>query len=174
MFAFNPQDFKEDKLSILDIKAIDAAGTIYDIEMQLTIFEGLTKRIVFYGCVDLGAASGLGEQLAGEAPQPDAFCVNWPASGAGWPWAVARPGIPQIRMDTLDHGMAQQPPEVQRQAHRPTANGANRAEFCPPSDVCMCSTRKSKKTCFPRVFPMSFESDTCPVDILTPAISGGK
>src|SRR5271157_5993790 len=47
---FNPQDFKDDKLSILDVKAVDGVGAIYDIEMQLAIFEGLTKRIVFYGC----------------------------------------------------------------------------------------------------------------------------
>jgi predicted transposase/invertase (TIGR01784 family) len=47
---FNYQDFEEDKLSILDIKAVDQLGAIYDIEMQLTIFSGLIQRIVFYGC----------------------------------------------------------------------------------------------------------------------------
>jgi predicted transposase/invertase (TIGR01784 family) len=47
---YNVQDFQEDKLSILDIKAVDQSGAIYDIEMQLTIFEGLIKRLVFYGC----------------------------------------------------------------------------------------------------------------------------
>ena len=47
---YNLQDFLDDKLSILDIKAVDANGAIYDIEMQLTIFEGLVQRIVFYGC----------------------------------------------------------------------------------------------------------------------------
>ena len=47
---YSLQDFKEDKLSILDIKAIDQAGAIYDVEMQLSIFNGLIQRIVFYGC----------------------------------------------------------------------------------------------------------------------------
>ena len=47
---YNFQDFLDDKLSILDIKAIDANGAIYNIEMQLTIFDGLVQRIVFYGC----------------------------------------------------------------------------------------------------------------------------
>lgn len=47
---FNPQDFHDDKLSILDIKAVDEAGAIYNIEMQLSIYSGLIKRIVFYGC----------------------------------------------------------------------------------------------------------------------------
>ncbi len=30
---YNLQDFKDDKLSILDIKAIDQTGAIYDVEM---------------------------------------------------------------------------------------------------------------------------------------------
>ena len=47
---YNMQDFLDDKLSILDIKATDANGAIYDIEMQVTIFEGLVQRVVFYGC----------------------------------------------------------------------------------------------------------------------------
>ena len=47
---YNLQDFKDDKLSILDVKAVDGAGAIYDIEMQLAIFAGLMQRIVFYGC----------------------------------------------------------------------------------------------------------------------------
>ncbi len=47
---YNLQDFKDDKLSILDVKAVDQSGVIYDIEMQLTIFSGLIQRIVFYGC----------------------------------------------------------------------------------------------------------------------------
>ncbi len=47
---YNLRDFQDDKLSILDIKAVDQAGAIYDIEMQLTIFQGLVERIVFYGC----------------------------------------------------------------------------------------------------------------------------
>jgi predicted transposase/invertase (TIGR01784 family) len=47
---FSLQDFKDDKLSILDIKAVDRTGTIYDVEMQLTTYKGLVERIVFYGC----------------------------------------------------------------------------------------------------------------------------
>jgi predicted transposase/invertase (TIGR01784 family) len=47
---FNYQDFLEDKLSILDVKAKDATGSIFNIEMQLTVTAGLVKRVVFYGC----------------------------------------------------------------------------------------------------------------------------
>jgi predicted transposase/invertase (TIGR01784 family) len=47
---FNPKDFQEDKLTVLDIKAIDETGAIYDVEMQLETHPGLIPRIVFYGC----------------------------------------------------------------------------------------------------------------------------
>ena len=47
---YNLQDFHDDKLSIIDIKAVDRSGAIYSIEMQLALFEGLIQRIVFYGC----------------------------------------------------------------------------------------------------------------------------
>jgi len=40
----------ENKLSILDIRAVDQRGAIYDVEMQLSTQSGLVKRIVFYGC----------------------------------------------------------------------------------------------------------------------------
>jgi predicted transposase/invertase (TIGR01784 family) len=47
---YNLQDFSDDKLSILDIKAVDRTGAIYDVEIQLTTYEGLVQRMVFYGC----------------------------------------------------------------------------------------------------------------------------
>jgi predicted transposase/invertase (TIGR01784 family) len=47
---YNLQDFQNDKLSILDIRAVDQRGAIYDVEMLLSTHSGLVKRIVFYGC----------------------------------------------------------------------------------------------------------------------------
>ena len=47
---YNDKDFEDDKLTILDIKAIDSNGSIYHIEMQLSVCAGLVKRIVFYTC----------------------------------------------------------------------------------------------------------------------------
>jgi predicted transposase/invertase (TIGR01784 family) len=47
---YNLQNVETDKLSILDIKAKDQSGAVYDIEMQLRIFDDLVNRIVFYGC----------------------------------------------------------------------------------------------------------------------------
>jgi predicted transposase/invertase (TIGR01784 family) len=45
----NLKDFENDKLSILDIKATDSKGRIFNIEMQLSLHTGFLKRIVYYG-----------------------------------------------------------------------------------------------------------------------------
>ncbi|MDP1560070.1 MAG: Rpn family recombination-promoting nuclease/putative transposase, partial [Pirellulaceae bacterium] len=45
---FNYQDFETDKLSILDIKATDQIGAIYDVEVQIAVKPGLVQRVVFY------------------------------------------------------------------------------------------------------------------------------
>ncbi len=47
---FNYKDFQDDKLSILDVKAVDAARTWYDVEVQLQVVRGSVKRVVYYGC----------------------------------------------------------------------------------------------------------------------------
>jgi predicted transposase/invertase (TIGR01784 family) len=47
---YNEKEFLEDKLSILDIRAKDQRGWIYDIEMQVAVDPSLIKRMVFYGC----------------------------------------------------------------------------------------------------------------------------
>jgi predicted transposase/invertase (TIGR01784 family) len=47
---FKVQDFQDDKLSVLDVKAADDAGAMYDIEMQLEVSASLVQRTVFYGC----------------------------------------------------------------------------------------------------------------------------
>lgn len=47
---FNPQDFQDDKLSILDIRASDQSGRIFDVEIQLSSEKSLVERLVFYGC----------------------------------------------------------------------------------------------------------------------------
>jgi predicted transposase/invertase (TIGR01784 family) len=47
---FNRQDYEDDKLSVLDVKAADQSGAVHDIEMQLDVFLGLVQRLVFYTC----------------------------------------------------------------------------------------------------------------------------
>ncbi len=65
---FNLQDFQDDKLSILDIKAVDQSGVIYDVEMQLSIFSGLIQRIVFYGCEIYSGQLNTGDDYSGLKP----------------------------------------------------------------------------------------------------------
>ncbi|MEI6525613.1 MAG: Rpn family recombination-promoting nuclease/putative transposase [Planctomycetota bacterium] len=47
---FNARDFMDDKLSVLDIRASDQRGWVYDIEMQVSVYSGLIQRLVYYGC----------------------------------------------------------------------------------------------------------------------------
>jgi len=45
---YNEKKFKEDKLSILDIKAVDKKGNWYNVEMQITDQEYYDKRALYY------------------------------------------------------------------------------------------------------------------------------
>lgn len=47
---FSYQEFTEDKLIVLDIRARDSAGRWLNIEMQVSIVSGLTERLVYYAC----------------------------------------------------------------------------------------------------------------------------
>lgn len=42
------QEIEEDKLAILDIRAVDDHGRQFNIEMQTSLTAGLVKRLVFY------------------------------------------------------------------------------------------------------------------------------
>ena len=47
---FNLKDFQEDKLLVLDIKAVDGGGALFsNVEVQLEAL-GAVQRIAFYGC----------------------------------------------------------------------------------------------------------------------------
>ncbi len=45
---FSYQEFADDKLIVLDIRAQDSAGRWLNIEMQVSIFVGLLQRLVYY------------------------------------------------------------------------------------------------------------------------------
>ena len=47
---FSYQDFGDDKLIVLDIRARDSAGRWLNIEMQVSVFTGLLQRLVYYAC----------------------------------------------------------------------------------------------------------------------------
>jgi predicted transposase/invertase (TIGR01784 family) len=47
---FSYQDFEDDKLIVLDIRARDAAGRWLNIEMQVSVYPGLLQRLAYYAC----------------------------------------------------------------------------------------------------------------------------
>jgi len=47
---FSYQDFCDDKLIVLDVRARDSTGRWLNIEMQVSIVSGLTQRLVYYAC----------------------------------------------------------------------------------------------------------------------------
>ena len=47
---FNYQEFADDKLVVLDVRARDSAGRWLNVEMQVTVFTGLLQRLVYYAC----------------------------------------------------------------------------------------------------------------------------
>jgi len=47
---YNYQEFLEDKLSILDIRATDLRGWVFNVEMQVSVVADLTQRLAYYAC----------------------------------------------------------------------------------------------------------------------------
>ena len=45
---FSYQEFEGDKLSVLDVRAWDAAGRWLNIEMQVSVYPGLLQRLAYY------------------------------------------------------------------------------------------------------------------------------
>jgi len=65
---FNLEEYQDDKLSILDIKARDARGAVYNIEMQLSSTEALPQRMTFYGCTLYSQQLGRGDSYVELSP----------------------------------------------------------------------------------------------------------
>lgn len=81
---FNFRDFEDDKLSILDIKAVDREGAIYDVEIQLTTYEGLEQRIVYNGCRLYAGQLEKGQEYGDLCPVYSIWLVH----GILWPDAT--------------------------------------------------------------------------------------
>jgi predicted transposase/invertase (TIGR01784 family) len=47
---FSYQEFEDDKLIVLDIRALDTAGRWLNIEMQVSVYPGLLQRLAYYAC----------------------------------------------------------------------------------------------------------------------------
>ncbi len=97
---FNPKDFQDDKLSLLDIKAVDGTGSIYHTEIQLTTYEGLVQRMVFYACELFAGRVKSGDEYKGVKP----FYSIWLVTGILWP--DARKVHHTFRLTDADSGRA--------------------------------------------------------------------
>jgi predicted transposase/invertase (TIGR01784 family) len=47
---FSLKDFQEDKLVCVDVKATDAAGRVFVVEIQIVVHASFAKRALFYAC----------------------------------------------------------------------------------------------------------------------------
>ncbi len=47
---FSYQEFSDDKLVVLDVRAVDSAGRSLNIEMQISPHGGLLERLTYYTC----------------------------------------------------------------------------------------------------------------------------
>ena len=47
---FSYQEFQDDKLIVLDIRARDTVGRWLNIEMQASVYPGLLQRLAYYAC----------------------------------------------------------------------------------------------------------------------------
>jgi predicted transposase/invertase (TIGR01784 family) len=62
------KDFEDDKLSVLDLRVRDTRGRQYNLEMQTTITEGLSSRLVYYLASMYSAQLGEAESYSRLAP----------------------------------------------------------------------------------------------------------
>jgi len=44
---YNDKEFQHDKLSIIDIKAIDERGNFHQIDVQISVYQWLAERMLF-------------------------------------------------------------------------------------------------------------------------------
>ncbi len=73
---FSYQDFADDKLIVLDIRARDTTGRWLNIEMQLTVRGALQQRLVYYVCSLYTDQLGKGEDFDQLRPAICLLCEN--------------------------------------------------------------------------------------------------
>ena len=51
---YNDKEFLDDKLSVVDVKAKDSEGRLYQIEIQLLTYRHLPERMIYSWCDSVG------------------------------------------------------------------------------------------------------------------------
>jgi len=102
---FSYQEFVGDKLVVLDVRARDSTGRWLNVEMQVTVTDGLLPRLTYYACslfVDQLEAGGnyaslrpaisiclLNKTIFADSARPHhRFCLTEPESGRGLPVGI--------------------------------------------------------------------------------------
>jgi predicted transposase/invertase (TIGR01784 family) len=75
---FQDKDLEDDKLSILDIKARDATGRLFNIEMQMLIVAAFRPRVLYYWAQLYQGQLGEGMEYAALRPTVTIVFVNEP------------------------------------------------------------------------------------------------
>ena len=80
-----PQDSDEDKLSVLDVRARDGSGRLYNIEMQLFTHPHLKERLLYYWAKMYGQQLSEGEPYSSLQPVISVLLLDdvLPAESAG-------------------------------------------------------------------------------------------
>lgn len=73
---FSYQEFEEDKLIVLDIRARDTSGRWLNIEMQVSIFPGLLQRLAYYACSLYVGQLGAGQNYVALRPAVSICLLN--------------------------------------------------------------------------------------------------
>lgn len=65
---YNPREFESDKLSVVDVKARDAQGRSYQIEIQLALHPGLSARMLYTWSTIYHGLIGKGQEFTALRP----------------------------------------------------------------------------------------------------------
>ena len=83
---FQYQDFLEDKLSVLDIKARNAAGVVFHVEMQVSVPASTPKRLAYYAFEQFTGQLGRGGDYRNLRPVYSICLLDapvWPVDPVG-------------------------------------------------------------------------------------------
>lgn len=75
---FNYQDFAEGKLIVLDVRCCDLDGRMFNVEMQVSVYGGLTERMVYYACSMYVDQLSAGDNYATLSPSISICLLNQP------------------------------------------------------------------------------------------------
>jgi len=99
MNPYNEREFETDKLSVVDVKARDEAGRVYQIEIQLVIHPGLAERMLHTWCAIYHRQIQKGQDFSALKPVISIWLLNEPLFNLPGAWHL--PFVPY----NLEYGL---------------------------------------------------------------------